>query len=280
MAIGKGVWKRMNKMSLGIIGYGKMGSSLVKGAINSKLLKAADVSVCDADSSRTDLARREGLNSVDGLKGIIGADAILLAVKPKDMHSVLDELKELASPDQKLFISIAAGVKLSTIEARLGGRPRVIRVMPNIAASVNEAAVVFIPNRWADAKDIAFVESLLKGVGLAIRLDEESHIDAVTGISGSGPAYFFLMMKAMEEVGRRFGLPDTLVRSLVAQTCKGAGALALQCDTAFDHLISNVASPGGTTEEALKVMESEGFSKIVVNAVSAAIEKSHKMSKS
>ena len=279
MAIGKGVWIRMNKMNLGIVGYGKMGSSLVKGAINSKLLKAAGISVCDADMSRIEQAKKDGLISVDGLKGIVRCDAILLAVKPKDMHSVLDELKCLAPPDEKLFISIAAGIKISTIESRLGGSPRVIRVMPNIAASVNEAAVVYIPNRWARAEDINFVESLLKGVGLAIRLDDEAHIDAVTGISGSGPAYFFLMMKAIEAAGRKSGLPDALLRPLVAQTCRGAGAIALQCDTSFDNLISNVASPGGTTEEALKVMESEGFSRIVVDAVSAAIEKSQKMSR-
>lgn len=257
-----------------------MGSSLIRGALNSKLISARETRVCDADAARLQMAKDDGLAIADGLKGLACSDAILLAVKPKDAPAVLGELKGLVIPGKSLIISIAAGVKLATIESRLGEGSRVVRLMPNLAASVNEAATAFIPNRWALATDIAFVEALLNGIGLSFRLKDESVIDVVTGLSGSGPAYFFLLMKAMEKTGKKFDLPDELIRSLVAQTCRGAGTLALQADLSFDQLIAAVASPGGTTEEALRVMESKGFSEIVIDAVSAAIEKSFKMSRS
>jgi pyrroline-5-carboxylate reductase len=270
----------MDKMSLGIIGYGRMGSSLIRGALNSKLISARETRVCDADATRLQMARDDGLTIVDGFEGLASSDTILLAVKPKDAPAVLDGLKVVVTPGKTLIISIAAGLRLAAIESRLGEGSRIVRLMPNLAASVNEAATAFIPNRWALATDIAFVEALLNGIGLSFRLEDESTIDIVTGLSGSGPAYFFLLMKAMEKTGKKFGLPDELIRSLIAQTCRGAGTLALETDLSFDQLITAVASPGGTTEEALKVMESKGLSAIVIDAVSAAIEKSIRMSRS
>jgi pyrroline-5-carboxylate reductase len=267
----------MKRASFGVVGYGKMGSSLIKGALNSGLLSLKRTKVYDLDRARVELAKRDGLITVDSLAGIAGSDAILLAVKPKDTPKLLDELRSLIPAGKSLFISIAAGVKIASMEAGLGEGSRVVRVMPNIAASVNEAASVFVPNRWASESDIAFATALLEGVGVAYKLKDESMIDAVTGISGSGPAYFFLMMKALEDVGKKSGLPGDLLRSLVSQTCRGAGALALRSSDSFDQLIRSVASPGGTTEEALRIMDSKGFSQTVIDAVVAAIEKSKKM---
>ena len=267
----------MKKISFGVVGYGKMGSSLVKGVLNSGLLSAKNTKIYDLDGARIGLAKRDGLFAVESLAEIAGSHAILLAVKPKDMPRLLDKLKALVPAGSALFISIAAGIKIATMESRLGEGSRIVRVMPNIAASVNEAASVFVPNRWVRASDIKFATSLLECIGVAYRLDNESLIDAVTGISGSGPAYFFLMMKAIESAGKRSGLPGDLVRSLVSQTCRGAGTLALRSSEPFDQLIKIVASPWGTTEEALKVMESKGLSQTVIDAVVAAIEKSKKM---
>jgi len=269
----------MNKMSFAVIGYGKMGSSLIRGAIKSGLITPGDTKVFDTDDERADFARKDGLVVVERLEGIAGSEAVLLSVKPKDMGELLDKLKSIIPVGSSLFISIAAGVKITSIESKLGQGSRVVRVMPNIAASVNEAASAFTANRWVKDADLLFIGSLLKGVGLAYWLDSEEMMDSVTGISGSGPAYFFKMMKAMEEAGKKAGLSEKLARSLVAQTCKGSGSLALQSDQSFDQLISAVASPGGTTEEALKVMDSKGFSETVTGAVSAAIEKSKRMSR-
>jgi pyrroline-5-carboxylate reductase len=270
----------MKKISFGIIGYGRMGSSLIKGALNSGLLSAENIKAYDIDGSRLEFAKREGLVAVGSLAEMADSDAILLAVKPKDMSNLLDELEVLVPVGKLLIISIVAGIKIASIEARLGEGSRIVRVMPNLAASVNEAASAFVPNSWVRESDIAFITSLLKGVGVAYQLKDEYMLDAVTGISGSGPAYFFLMMKALEDAGRRSGLPEDLVRSLVSQTCRGAGTLALRSTDSFDQLIRAVASPGGTTEEALKVMDSRGFSQILIDAVVAAIEKSRRMSHS
>jgi len=267
----------MEKMRLGVIGYGKMGSSLIKGALNSQLIAARETKVCDADKERIQLAARDGFTAVGGLKEASCSDVILIAVKPKDVPAVLKELSTFVLPGKCLILSIAAGVRLATLESGLGAGSRIIRLMPNLAASVNEASTAFVANRWALAADIAFTEAILNGIGLSFKLEDESMLDAVTGISGSGPAYFLLLMKAMEKVGRSFGLPEELARSLVAQTCRGAGSLALKTDMSFDQLISAVASPGGTTEEALKVMEANNFSQTTVAAVSAAIQKSIKM---
>lgn len=263
--------------SFGVIGFGNMGGALVGGAVRSGLLSPPEVTVFDLDPSRMEMARKAGLATAGSLERAASSDALLLAVKPKDMAALLDSLRLVSPPGKQLIISIAAGVTIGTIEARLGEGSRVVRIMPNIAASVNEAASVFVANRSATAADIGFVDSLLRGVGAAFRIEDEAVLDVVTGISGSGPAYFFLLSKALEEVGRGFGLSPELARALVAQTCKGAGSMALQSGESFDRLIGAVASPGGTTEEALKVMDSKGFSQTVAEAVSAAIEKSRKM---
>jgi pyrroline-5-carboxylate reductase len=266
-------------MRLGVIGYGKMGSSLVKGGLRSGLLKPQSVSVIEPDGERRDAARSDGLKTADSLADLAGCGAILISVKPKDFPRLLNQICSDLDPDKPLFISIAAGITLGKLEEGLGKGSRVARVMPNIPASVNEAASVYILNSQATARDRSFVRRFLTSVGKAYELEDEKSVDAVTGVSGSGPAYFFLLMGAMESAGVRAGLPKELARSLVTQTCRGAGTLALESGQSMAELIKAVASPGGTTEEALKVLESKGFSAAVAEAIVAAIEKSKSMSK-
>jgi len=263
--------------SFGIIGYGKMGSSIVKGAIKSALFDPSDAMVYDLDPSRMKVAAADGVTIAKSLDEMAHCRQLLVAVKPKDIPVLAGQLKAILPTGEALVISIAAGIKLSNLESRLGEGARVIRVMPNIAAAVGEAASVFVANRHATAQDITFVSKLLNGIGVAYQLEDESMIDSVTGLSGSGPAYFFYIMKALEEVGLRSGLPTSLVRSLVSQTCKGAGAMAIKSSESFDQLIRFVASPGGTTEEALKVIDSMGVSSAIIDAAVAAIEKSKRM---
>lgn len=266
-------------MRLGVIGYGKMGSSLVRGAVASGLLKPGDVRVMDLDGQRRDAASRDGLVPVASLGDLSGCRAVLLSVKPKDFSSLFSQIRASLDPEAPLFVSIAAGLSLDTLAEGLGGGARIARVMPNLPASVNEAASVYVLNRCATKKDREFMERLLTGVGKAYELEDEALLDAVTGVSGSGPAYFFLLMGAIEAAGIRSGLPKGLARSLVAQTCRGSGTLALGSDKGMEELIRAVASPGGTTEEALRVLESKGFSSSVAEAVAAAIEKSRKMAR-
>lgn len=266
-------------MRLGVIGYGKMGSSLVRGALGSGLLKPGDVRVIDLDEGRRDSAKREGLVTIGGLQDLVGSDAILLSVKPNDFPKLLKQLVTAINTKGPLFISIAAGFTLSTLERGLGVGARVVRVMPNLPASVNEAASVFIMNRHTTEKDRDLIMQLLAGVGKSYELEDERLLNTVTGVSGSGPAYFFLMMDAMESAGILAGLPRELARSLVAQTCRGSGTLALSSDRSLKELVKAVASPGGTTEEALRVLESKGFSSAISEAIVAAIEKSKKMAR-
>lgn len=267
----------MRHPSFGIIGYGKMGSSIVKGAIKSTLLTPSDIIVYDQDATRVSAAANAHMNIAKSINEMSSCRQILIAVKPKDIPSLGEQLKAVLPKGKVLSISIAAGIKLSNLESRLGDGARIIRVMPNIAAAVNEAVSVFVTNKHATKDDIEFASKLLNSVGVGYRLDDESMIDAVTGLSGSGPAYFFYVMKALEEVGLRSGLPAQLVRSLVSQTCKGSGAMAIQSNESFDQLIRFVASPGGTTEEALKVIDAKGVSSAMIEAVTAAIEKSKRM---
>lgn len=264
-------------MRLGVVGYGRMGSSLVRGALRSGLLKPEDIMVVDLDKGRKAAAIKENLMVVAGPTDLAGVDAIILSVKPKDFPGVMKQIREALDPTLPLFISIAAGIRLATLEEGLGKGARIARVMPNLPASVNEAASAYVMNKHASNKDRHFVVRLLSGVGKAFELEEEDLLDAVTGLSGSGPAYFFLLLGAMETAGIKAGLPRKLARSLAAQTCRGSGTLALMSDLSMEELIRAVASPGGTTEEALKVLESRGFSSAVTDAIVAAIEKSRRM---
>lgn len=266
-------------MRLGVIGYGKMGSSLIRGGLRSRLLNPGDVLVCEPNSGRMAAAECDGLKAAGSLSDLSGCSAIMISAKPKDFPAILGELRAQLSPPKHLFISIAAGVTMASLEEGLGPGSRVARVMPNIAASVNEAASAYVLNRGATDQDRTFMRRFLSTVGRAYELDDEGRMDAVTGVSGSGPAYFFLMMGAMESAGVKAGLPRGLARSLVAQTCRGAGTLALDSDLSMEELIRTVASPGGTTEEALKVLESKGFSRAVAEAIVAAIEKSRRMAR-
>uniref|UniRef100_A0A7C3ESV2 Pyrroline-5-carboxylate reductase n=1 Tax=Candidatus Methanomethylicus mesodigestus TaxID=1867258 RepID=A0A7C3ESV2_9CREN len=262
---------------LGVIGYGKMGSALVDGAIKAGVLSAEMTGVYELSPERQVAAQKAGLSLLSDLGELQNYDSILLAIKPKEIPKILDRLKYCTVEGKVHYISIAAGIKINTYLSRLGQNARVTRVMPNIAASVNQAASVYIHSKAVTKADRKFVSSFLKGVGMAISIEEEALIDTITGISGSGPAYFFLLMDIMVKAGVDAGIPEDLARELVSQTCLGAGSMARESSDRLVDLIRAVASPGGTTEEALKVMESRGISKIIYDAIVAAIEKSKKM---
>jgi pyrroline-5-carboxylate reductase len=264
-------------MRLGVIGYGKMGASLVKGGLRSGIFKPEGISVVETDGWRQETARADGLKTVGSLAGLSPCGAILLSVKPKDFPTLLEQVRSSLDPAKHLFISIAAGVTLASLEEGLGSGSRIARAMPNIPASSNEAASVYVMNGHATARDRRFVKRFLDSVGKSYELEDEGLVNSATGVSGSGPAYFFLMMGAMESAGVSAGFPRELARSLVAQTCRGAGTLALESSLSMAELTKAVASPGGTTEEALKVLESKGFSAAVAEAIAAAIEKSKRM---
>lgn len=266
---------------IGLIGYGKMGSSLAIGGIESGAIKKDSIVVYDLDRERISVAKNFGLKLANSLDAILDSDALILAVKPKDLSALLEENRRAIIEKSPLIISIVAGIGVDRILSFLGNAPlRVVRVMPNIAAAVREAMSAFYVGKFVTEGDIAFVEHLLSGIGKFIRVEKEEDLDVITGISGSGPAYFALMIEILEKVAIQKGLKEGVARMLSAQTCRGAASMVLDCGHSPVELIKMVASPGGTTEEALRIMERGGFSEIVAEAVSAAIEKSRAMNRS
>ncbi|MEN3007017.1 MAG: pyrroline-5-carboxylate reductase [Candidatus Methanosuratincola petrocarbonis] len=266
---------------IGLIGYGKMGSSLVLGGIKSGAIRKESMIVYDLDPERISIAEKCGLQVANSLYELLGSDALILAVKPKDLPALLQDNRRALVEKSPLLISVVAGITVKRMLSFLGNAPlRIVRVMPNIAAAVNEAMSAFYANEFVTQDEVGFVESLLSGIGKSIRIENEEDLDTITGISGSGPAYFALMIKILEEVAVEKGLREDVARVLAAQTCRGAATMVLEEGHTPLELIKMVASPGGTTEEALRVMETKGFSEIVAEAISAAIEKSRKINQS
>ncbi len=203
---------------------------------------------------------------------VAAADVVVLAVKPQSMQDVLTELADHVSSEQ-LVISIAAGVRLSQIADQLGSDKRLIRVMPNTPCLVGQSASAFAVGTNATDADAALVEQLLSAVGHAHRLDE-SLLDAVTGLSGSGPAFVSVFIEALSDGGVRVGLPGNVAMALAVQTVLGTAELIRSTGEHPSVIKDRVASPGGTTIAGLKALETHGFRAAVISAVEAATKRS------
>jgi pyrroline-5-carboxylate reductase len=234
--------------------------------IASDPLEAARNSFSETVGARTTSSNLEVLNSTE---------VVILAVKPDQTAEVLAELKPSFSP-QQLLISIAAGVPLARLEAGLSAGARVVRVMPNTPALVGCAASAIALGRAATAQDGHLAERLFSSVGIAYVL-KESLLDAVTGLSGSGPAYVYMMIEALSDGGVAAGLPRQIAMRLAAQTVLGSAKMVLESPLHPGALKDMVASPGGTTIEGIQELEKAGIRGAFMNAVRAAAEKSRKL---
>jgi len=266
-------------MKLGIIGCGKMGSALLKGAVKSKAVNPAEVFLHDAFSQCADqLASQTGATALgSNAEVIMHSEAVLLCVKPQDMLGMLRELP--AMPEPPLFISIAAGLKISSLEQSLGANSRIIRVMPNTPALVGKGASAFSRGSSVDDKDAGFVHAVLKAVGTVTEVPEKQ-LDAVTGLSGSGPAYIYTVIEALADGGVLMGLPKDKALTLAAQTVAGAAAMVLQEDEHPANLRDQVTSPGGTTIAGLSALEAGAFRATLIEAVRAATQRSIELGES
>lgn len=264
---------------LGFIGTGKMGSSLIKGICDSGMILNSDIYASDVfESSLNELRDNLQINvSTDNMDIVRNADMIVLAVKPQILKSVLSHIKEEITPD-KLVISIAAGVKLEAIENELKPGTRVIRVMPNIAATVAEAASAISPGRNASVEDADDVLAIFGSVGSSLIVPEHL-MDAVTGLSGSGPAFIFPVIEAMADGGVYEGLDRNSAIVLAAQTVLGAAKMVLETNTHPGQLKDMVTSPGGTTIRGVHVLEESGVRAAFMNAVIAASNRSKELGK-
>jgi pyrroline-5-carboxylate reductase len=265
-------------MKLGVIGCGKMGRALVGGIVGAGICRPEEVTVYDTYApSAQSMADEMGLTVATGNEEVVSAsDVILLCTKPQGFSTMLTELGDSTG---KLLISIAAGIRIDAIESGSGARHRVIRVMPNTPALIGKGASAYALGTTATSADADIAESLLGAVGYVCRV-EEDQLDAVTAVSGSGPAYFFLMLEALIAAGIDQGLSPEISRDLAVHTAAGAAGLVLATGEPPATLRENVTSPNGTTFAALESFRSDRFEAIVSRAVVAAADRSRELGKS
>jgi pyrroline-5-carboxylate reductase len=266
-----------SELRIGFLGAGKMASALGRGFVQAGLLAGEHLIASDvAEGARKNFTEAAGgratLSNLDVLKT---SDVIILAVKPDQVDEVLAEIKPHFEP-RHLLISIAAGVTLARMEAGLGSRSRVIRVMPNTPALVGACAAAFAPGKGATPEDGLLALRLFSSVGLAFQT-KETLLDAVTGLSGSGPAYVCLIIEALSDGGVAAGLPRDVATKLAAQTVLGTAKMVLETGLHPGVLKDMVTSPGGTTIEGLHELENAGVRGALINAVRAAAKKSRKL---
>jgi len=263
------------KENVGFIGSGKMGGALIKGII-SKNFNGKQIFVSDPAEGRK-VAEEFGLNLSSSNSDLVkNVDVVVIAVKPNKIFDVLDEISQAVN-DGKLIISIAAGVKLEDIKLHLKNRGRLIRVMPNICALVGQSASCIFcgPKTTADDREAAV--ALLSLVGRTAIINDESLMDTVTGLSGSGPAYVFAAIEALADGGVKMGLDRKSANLLAAQTVLGAAQMVLETKIHPEQLKDMVTSPGGTTIYGLSVLEQRGFRSALIDAVSAATGRSKEL---
>lgn len=267
-------------MKLGVIGCGKMGTALVQGAIRAGVVKSADVVGCDPYAgSRDAFAQATGAKVTTDIAEVAAAsDVLLLCTKPQDALGALADAAKSAAGSGKLVISIAAGLTLSALEAAAPENFRIIRTMPNTPALVGKGAAGYCLGSRANAEDGQSAQSLLSAVGLAIQVPEKL-MDAVTGLSGSGPAYIYVVIDALADGGVRAGIPRADAVRLAAQTVFGAAAMVLETGEHPAVLKDMVTSPGGTTIAGLAELERLGLRSALIEAVGTATRRATELGK-
>ena len=266
-------------MNIGFIGAGAMAEAIIRGVINSKILTPGKISCGDISSDRVQYMRDTyGVLSYVGNEEVIrGSDLLILAVKPHIIKQAAGEIKGFAA-SEKIVVSIAAGVTLQAIENWLGGDLPVIRIMPNTPCLIGEGVSALSPGEHADKNHIKMVRKIFESVGTVIEIPEQL-MDPVTGVSGSGPAYIYLVIEAMTDAGVALGLPRNEAQKLVTKTIVGAAKMVDETGMHPAILKANVTSPGGTTAAALRELEAHGMRTAFDKAISASCEKASKFGK-
>jgi len=262
---------------VGIVGGGQMGEALLHGLIDSGLLAADKIFISEPDVERCQyLLDAYSVQIAENAKTMAESCSIVIfAVKPQIMSAVLEQFRGFIRK-KHLIISIAAGISIKAMEGALGKHVRIIRVMPNTPALVLAGASALSPNSKATREDVEGALRLFSAIGICVELDEKL-LDAVTGLSGSGPGYVFAFIEAMIDGGVLAGLPRPVAEQLVLQTVYGSAKLALESGDPPAVLKGRVTSPGGTTITGLQVLEESGFRGAVMTAVESAAEKSREL---
>ena len=266
----------MSNMRIAFIGAGNMASSLIGGLL-AKGLDAARIRASDPGAeTRARVSAEHGIELFsDNAQAVQDADVIVIAVKPQVMKAVCQDLRAHLKPHQ-LLISIAAGITCTSLQNWLGNPP-LVRCMPNTPALLGKGVSGLFATAAVTGEQRQQAEELLSAVGIAVWVDTEAQIDAVTAVSGSGPAYFFLLIEAMTDAGVKLGLPREVAKQLAEQTALGAAHMAVGSDVDAAELRRRVTSPAGTTEAAIKSFQADGFAATVEKALSAAAHRSAEM---
>lgn len=256
---------------IAFIGAGNMGSSLIGGLIQdghpAKAIWAADPS----QEKLQHLADHFSIHTTqDNIQAVKAADVVIFAIKPQLFIKVTTPLKDAIAEKKPLIISIAAGIREASIEHCLGNHAAIVRAMPNTPALISCGATALHANQQVSHDQRNLAESILRAVGIVVWLEDESQMDLVTALSGSGPAYFFMFMEGLQEAAEQLGLPANVARMLTLQTALGSAKMALESDHSLTQLRHQVTSPGGTTEKGLEVLEQHLLKSILKSTLHAA----------
>ncbi len=268
----------MKQCTIAFIGGGNMSRSLIGGLISNQFT-AENIHVSDTNTEALDnLTSRYSVKTfTDNLAAIADADVVILAVKPQQLQSVIRQIAP-AWQQHKLLISIAAGIRLDDITRWLDyDGAAIVRAMPNTPSLVQAGATALCANDYVTTEQHELAESMLRAVGLALWISDEKQMDAVTALSGSGPAYFFLVLEALQTAGMELGLPEETARLLALETSFGAAKMALESNESACVLRQRVTSPGGTTERALDVFEQGDLRGLFNQALTAAAQRADEL---
>jgi pyrroline-5-carboxylate reductase len=266
--------------TISFIGAGNMASAIIGGMLDNGY-RAGGIWVSAPDDERLqDLRKRFGISvTSDNRYCAQQSDIVVLAVKPQVMSSVCEDIAAVVRNTRPLMVSIAAGLTANTIDGWLGGGVPMVRVMPNTPSLVGKGAAGLFANSWVSEQQKNDVTAIFDSVGSANWVQQEEQLHAVTALSGSGPAYFFLILEALEEAATNAGMTAETARELAIQTMAGAAEMAARSDLEPAQLKRNVMSPGGTTEQAVNTFEQGGLRELVQKAYSAAYTRSQEMAK-
>jgi pyrroline-5-carboxylate reductase len=264
---------------VGFLGAGNMGEAIIKGLLQAGLVPSSSIAATDARAERLQqIARQYGIRPAASNRDLVAeADVVILAVKPQIMSTVLEEIAG-AVDRHRLLISVAAGVPVVALREALGRPARLIRVMPNTPALVLEGVTAIARAEGLEAGDLELAQELFGAVGRVVVLDEE-HLDAVTGLSGSGPAYVAIVIESLADGGVRMGLDRATAMILAAQTVLGSARLLMETGLHPGQLKDMVASPGGTTIAGIAALEEGGVRRTFIGAVESATQRSRELGK-
>ncbi len=269
----------MTSPTIAFIGAGNMARSLIGGLITDgydpKKIWASNRN----QEKLTFLVTQYNIQtSTDNIEAVKHADIAVISVKPKMVQTVCEEISQAVSEQQAVVISLAAGLRLPRLAEWLAPQTPIVRAMPNTPAMVGSGATGLIANESVTADHRSHAESIMRAVGLATWVEHEDQLDVLTALSGSGPAYFFLIMEAMIDSATELGLPRDKAQILTLQTCLGAAHLGMQANLSLPELRKQVTSPGGTTEAAIQTLESSGIRDTLHDTLKAAIDRAKGLS--